>query len=124
MSAALHLTVYAIPAPWSLVLTVEEPNGMRSAALSCGHHPSHPQPRPALQPARVKGAREAGFNILYGDASRPSVLRAAGINNPRALAVVYTARARVVSAVHSLREEFPDVSPCAVLIQRPSMSHL
>eukprot|EP00891_Asterochloris_glomerata_P001180 jgi/Astpho2/1180/Aster-07718 len=62
-----------------------------------------------LQPARVKGAREAGFNILYGDASRPSVLRAAGINNPRALAVVYTARARVVSAVHSLREEFPDV---------------
>ena len=79
---------------------------------------------PAVQPARVKGAREAGFNILYGDASRPSVLRAAGINNPRALAVVYTARARLVSAVHSLREEFPDVSLCAMLPELPSVSYL
>ena len=91
--------------------------------LAATHLP-HTAFRPAMQPARVKGAREAGFNILYGDASRPSVLRAAGVNNPRALAVVYTARARLVSAVHSLREEFPDVSPCAVLPELPPVSCL
>ena len=45
------------------------------------------------------------------DASRASVLEAAGISKPRALAVVYTARARLVSTVHSLREHFPNVSP-------------
>ena len=43
------------------------------------------------------------------DASRASVLEAAGISKPRALAVVYTARARLVSTVHSLREHFPNV---------------
>lgn len=44
------------------------------------------------------------------DASRATVLEAAGISNPRALAVVYTARARLVSTVHSLREHYPNVS--------------
>ncbi|KAL3139834.1 hypothetical protein ABBQ38_004132 [Trebouxia sp. C0009 RCD-2024] len=62
-----------------------------------------------LQPARIKAARAAGFNVLYGDASRATVLEAAGISQPRALAVVYTARARLVSTVHSLREHFPTV---------------
>lgn len=38
------------------------------------------------------------------------MLEAAGISQPRALAVVYTARARLVSTVHSLREHFPTVS--------------
>ena len=97
---------------------------MRCLVGSVITHATYTACRPAVQPARVKGAREAGFNILYGDASRPSVLRAAGINNPRALAVVYTARARLVSAVHSLREEFPDVSPCAMLPELPCVSRL
>ena len=47
------------------------------------------------------------------DASRASVLEAAGIQQPRALAVVYTARARLVSTVHSLRDHFPKVTPRA-----------
>lgn len=62
-----------------------------------------------LQPARIKAARAAGFNVVYGDASRASVLEAAGIEKPRALAVVYTARARLVTTVHSLREHYPSV---------------
>ena len=48
--------------------------------------------------------------LYCSDASRASVLEAAGISKPRALAVVYTARARLVSTVHSLREHFPNVS--------------
>ncbi|BDA40681.1 Glutathione-regulated potassium-efflux system protein KefB [Coccomyxa sp. Obi] len=63
-----------------------------------------------LQPSRLRRAREAGFNVLYGDASRPAVLEAAGIAEPRAIAVVYTARARSVAAVRSLREGFADVA--------------
>ncbi|EIE26679.1 hypothetical protein COCSUDRAFT_52422 [Coccomyxa subellipsoidea C-169] len=63
-----------------------------------------------LQPSRLRRAREAGFNVLYGDASRPAVLEAAGIADPRAIAVVYTARARSVAAVRSLREGFRDVT--------------
>eukprot|EP00884_Botryococcus_braunii_P021010 jgi/Botrbrau1/7593/Bobra.0159s0042.1 len=62
-----------------------------------------------LQPVRVKTAREMGFNVQYGDASRPMVLHAAGVENPQALAVVYTARGRAVTAVRSLREGFPTV---------------
>ena len=48
--------------------------------------------------------------LYCSDASRATVLEAAGISKPRALAVVYTARARLVSTVHSLREHFPNVS--------------
>ena len=86
-----------------------------------------------LHPSRLRPAREAGFNVFYGDASRPAVspalhsmplslcsilldsaldwpvmmcsavmasacpvqvLEAAGITDPVALAVAYTARAR------------------------------
>ena len=50
------------------------------------------------------------------DASRASVLEAAGIQQPRALAVVYTARARLVSTVHSLRDHFPKVTACSVAL--------
>lgn len=50
------------------------------------------------------------------DASRATVLEAAGISKPRALAVVYTARARLVSTVHSLREHYPNVSPCIAFV--------
>lgn len=37
------------------------------------------------------------------------VIHAAGVENPRALAVVYTARGRSVGAVQTLREGFPNV---------------
>jgi Kef-type K+ transport system membrane component KefB/voltage-gated potassium channel Kch len=62
-----------------------------------------------LNPARVQAARAAGFNCLYGDGSRASVLHAAGVEDPAALVLVYTARARAVSAAASLREAYPRV---------------
>jgi len=37
------------------------------------------------------------------------VLRAAGIEEPRALVIVYTARAKLVSITTDLREHYPEV---------------
>ena len=55
-----------------------------------------------------QAARDAGFNVTYGDGSRASVIKASGVKDPRAFAVVYTARRRSVAAVENLRAAFPD----------------
>lgn len=47
--------------------------------------------------------------IRLNQVTRAQVLEAAGITEPRAIAVVYTARARSVAAVRSLREAYSDV---------------
>ncbi|KAK9801906.1 hypothetical protein WJX73_001117 [Symbiochloris irregularis] len=57
---------------------------------------------------RVQKARRAGFNVLYGDASRLSVLKAAHVE-PSALAVCFTARNRAITTVRVLRDAFPGV---------------
>ncbi|KAK9841217.1 hypothetical protein WJX74_002016 [Apatococcus lobatus] len=62
-----------------------------------------------MSPHRLEAARAAGFNVMYGDATRPQVLRAAGIEYPRAIAVVFSARQGSVNAVKHLHEAFPDV---------------
>ncbi len=46
--------------------------------------------------------------MTYGDGSRASVIKAFGVEDPRAFAVVYTARRRSVAAVSNLRTAFPD----------------
>ncbi len=58
---------------------------------------------------RLEAAQDVGFNVVYGDGSNTKVLRATGVDRPRAIVVVYRARARAVSAVRALREAFPDV---------------
>ena len=64
---------------------------------------------PACATLSSQAAQEVGFNVVYGDGSNIKVLRATGVERPRAIVVVYRARARAVSAVRSLREAFPDV---------------
>ncbi|WPT13597.1 K(+) efflux antiporter 3 [Picochlorum sp. SENEW3] len=73
---------------------------------------------------RVIAAQEAGFNVLYGDATRPKVLHAAGIETPKSIAVCYAARQRSVSAVASLRSAFPDVPIMARAIDLKHASEL
>ena len=73
---------------------------------------------------RVVAAQEAGFNVLYGDASRPKVLHAAGIDKPKSIAVCYSARQRAVSAVASLRNAFPDTPIMARAIDIKHASEL
>jgi hypothetical protein len=56
---------------------------------------------------RVQAAQAAGFNVLYGDGTRLTVLQAAGVGAPRAVVVGYQARGRAVAAVAALRGAFP-----------------
>jgi hypothetical protein len=53
------------------------------------------------------------YNLMRGKEAevlvRVQVIHAAGVENPRALAVVYTARGRSTGAVQTLREGFPNV---------------
>lgn len=58
---------------------------------------------------RLEAAQDVGFNVVYGDGSNTKVLRATGVEVPRAIVVVYRARARAVNAVHNLRVCFPEV---------------
>lgn len=73
---------------------------------------------------RVVAAQETGFNVLYGDATRPKVLHAAGIDSPKSIAVCYAARQRAVSAVASLRNAFPDTPIMARAIDIKHASEL
>lgn len=73
-----------------------------------------------LTVSRVQAAQEAGFNVLYGDGTRRKVLEAAGIEQPRAVAVAYTARQRAVSAVAALRAAFPSTP---ILVRAIDMLH-
>lgn len=73
---------------------------------------------------RVVAAQETGFNVLYGDATRPKVLHAAGIDSPKSIAVCYAARQRAVSAVASLRSAFPETPIMARAIDIKHASEL
>uniref|UniRef100_A0A7S3VLF9 RCK N-terminal domain-containing protein n=1 Tax=Dunaliella tertiolecta TaxID=3047 RepID=A0A7S3VLF9_DUNTE len=69
-----------------------------------------------LDPVRVQAARAAGFSVVYGDGSRSAVLKAAGVNNPRAIAVCLPGRSSAHQAVESLRQAFPTVPIYALAI--------
>ncbi len=60
-----------------------------------------------LDPACIRAARKAGFSVLFGDGSRESVLKAAGVKAPRAFAVSLPNREAAVAAVRSVRLAFP-----------------
>ena len=59
-----------------------------------------------LDPRRVQAARRRGFAVMYGDASRPEVIRASGVKRPGAVVVAYSQPERAVAAVKAAREAF------------------
>ncbi len=68
----------------------------------------------------VARARERGFSVFFGDASRADVLRAAGIGRAR-LAIVATDRgAQAVEAVRGIRREAPDLP---ILVRAVDRAH-
>ena len=73
-----------------------------------------------LDPRRVQAARRRGYNVLYGDASRPAVLSAAGIKRPAAVAVAYARPERALAAVTSLREAFGTELPILARARDPT----
>ncbi|PNW71980.1 hypothetical protein CHLRE_16g687450v5 [Chlamydomonas reinhardtii] len=62
-----------------------------------------------LDPERVAAGRKAGFKVVWGDATRGAVLRAAGVDAPRAVAVCYADKESALQAVYTCRAEFPAV---------------
>lgn len=61
-----------------------------------------------MDPRRVQAARRRGFAVMYGDASRPEVLRASGVKRPGAVVVAYSKPERALAAVKAARESFGD----------------
>ena len=65
-----------------------------------------------LDPERVRRAQAAGENVVYGDAARTEVLKAAGLMRAQAVVVTFADRdaaLRILSAVQTLRPEVPVV---------------
>mmetsp|Transcript_27448 Transcript_27448/g.69813 ORF Transcript_27448/g.69813 Transcript_27448/m.69813 type:complete len:942 (-) Transcript_27448:1022-3847(-) len=60
-----------------------------------------------LDPARVQAARSAGYKVVYGDGSRAAVLKAAGVVQPRMIAVCLPNKVNAHRAVATLRTTFP-----------------
>ncbi|MEK7303898.1 MAG: cation:proton antiporter, partial [Pseudomonadota bacterium] len=63
-----------------------------------------------LDPVRVRDARDAGEQVVYGDAARRDVLLAAGLMQARALIISFvdpTVAFRILSATRDLRPDMP-----------------
>jgi CPA2 family monovalent cation:H+ antiporter-2 len=58
---------------------------------------------------RIRQARTAGLPVIYGDASQPAVLEAAGILSARAILITVPALPDVGSIVAAVRQERPDL---------------
>jgi monovalent cation:H+ antiporter-2, CPA2 family len=59
-----------------------------------------------MSPARVIGAREKGLPVLFGDATRPEVLKTAGAGRAHAVVVTLDDMDAALRAVQSIRREF------------------
>jgi len=63
-----------------------------------------------LDPVRVRDARDAGEQVVYGDAARRDVLLAAGLQHARALMISFvdpTVALRILNATRDLRPDMP-----------------
>lgn len=57
----------------------------------------------------MRASQQAGFRVLYGDATRTAVIRAAGVEDPKAVVVCYADKAQALQAVHFVRADYPTV---------------
>jgi CPA2 family monovalent cation:H+ antiporter-2 len=58
-------------------------------------------------PDRVREAAEAGESVVYGDASRPALLQAAGIHRARALAITFDDLPQALKLLNTIRQLAP-----------------
>jgi hypothetical protein len=59
-------------------------------------------------PERVARARDQGFNVFYGDASRADVLKAAGADRARVLVLTLDQVEPAARLVHIMRQHYPE----------------
>jgi CPA2 family monovalent cation:H+ antiporter-2 len=62
-----------------------------------------------IDPSRVKEAAVAGENVMYGDAGKRIVLRAAGIERAKALIVSYNDAPSAMKILHVVQESYPQL---------------
>ncbi len=74
-----------------------------------------------LDPARVRETREMGQPVFYGDATRESILRAAGVERARALVVTHDRPGAAVRTVALARRLNPDL---VILVRTRDDTHL
>lgn len=67
-----------------------------------------------LNPARVSAGVLAGANVVYGDGASPSLLKAAGVTEPRAVIVAFRSESKRLEATSRLRETLPKGTPIYV----------
>ncbi len=63
-----------------------------------------------LDPVRVRDARDAGESVIYGDAARSDILKAAGLMQARALVISFVdvpAALRILGVTRQLRPDMP-----------------
>ena len=74
-----------------------------------------------LDPFRVRAAREAGDAVIYGSASRPDMLRAAGVYHATAAVITYSEHKQVMRALRILRDGRADLP---IVIRTRDDTHL
>jgi len=62
-----------------------------------------------IDPVRVHNARDAGAHVHHGDGTQLDVLRSAGADRARALALTLDNHDAVLAAVHRIRHALPDL---------------
>ena len=62
-----------------------------------------------IDPTRVQEAASAGENVMYGDAGKRIVLRAAGIERAKALIISYNDEASAMKILHVVQENYPQL---------------
>lgn len=62
-----------------------------------------------IDPSRVQEAAVAGENVMYGDAGKRIVLRAAGIERAKALIVSYNDAPSAMKILHVVQESYPQL---------------
>jgi len=60
-------------------------------------------------PSRIAVGLAKQVRVVYGDGASPELLRAAGIEKPRAIVVTYASDKRCLEATQRLRDAFPEV---------------
>ena len=59
-------------------------------------------------PSRVALGQDKRVRVVYGDGASPVLLKAAGVDQPRAIVVTYANDKRVLEATRRLRDAYPD----------------
>ncbi len=74
-----------------------------------------------LDPYRVRAARAAGDPVIYGSASRPDMLRAAGVYHASSAVITFKEHKQVIRTLKVLRNGRPDLP---ILVRSKDDTHL